>query len=265
MKQVNKIVLLCDENTSQAGLAFMEAAEKILEKKGLIVHSLMIRPTEDIMDAVYQFDRIDLEIAPDLLIVADFACIKMQSPEEEPFYNNMTIPVVHVLFRRPWEYEVFMIWRCNFINRCYCLVPEDVEHIRTYYRRVPNVKKLRDGLWRAEPKAVCYAEYEKEQLEQNYHVLPDYMKTIAKRWRVIMEQNENLSDEEGVRQCLQEIGFTCNESEYLDILYMMRSIFPLYYKECHQNEGEALSVIQEENLKLQMDEFLQVDFEVSLL
>ena len=58
MNQVNKIVLLCDENTSQAGLAFMAFAEKILEKKGLIVHSLMIRPTENIMDAVYQFDRI---------------------------------------------------------------------------------------------------------------------------------------------------------------------------------------------------------------
>lgn len=263
MKQANKIVLLCDENTSQAGLSFFASAKEILEKKGLIVHSLLLKPTEDIMDAVYQFNRIDLEISPDLLIVADFACIKMQCPEEEPFYNNMTIPVVHVLFRRPWEYEVFMIWRCNFINRCYCLVPEDVEHIRTYYRRVPNVEKLQEGLWCAEPKAVCYAEYKKEQLKQKYDTLPDYMKIIAKRWRGIMERAENLTEEEGVRQCLKEIGFTCNEAEYLDILYMMRNIFPLYYKEQHPEE--TLLAIQEESLKKQLEEFLRVDFEVSLL
>lgn len=265
MKQVNKIVLLCDENTSQAGLAFMASSKEILEKKGLIVHSLIVKPTEDIMDAVYQFNRIDLEISPDLLIVADFACIKMQCPEEEPFYNNMAIPVVHVLFRRPWEYEVFMVWRCNFINRCYCLVPEDVEHIRTYYRRVPNVKRLQEGVWSAEPRAVCYAEHEKEQLERNYNALPDYMKTIAGRWKAIMEREKNLSEEEGVRQCLQEIGFDCNASEYLDILYMMKDIFPLHYRECRQKETEGLPVIQQENLEQQLEEFLQTDFEISLL
>ena len=243
----------------------MTAAEKLLEQKGLIVHKLMVRPTEDIADAVYQFDRIDLEIDPDLLIVADFACITMQCPEEEPFYNNMAIPVVHVLFRRPWEYEVFMVWRCNFINRCYCLVPEDVEHIRTYYRRVPNVKKLREGIWDADPRLVCYGEYTREDLEHKYELLPDYMKAIAKRWRAIMEQDEKLSEEEGVKQCLREIGFSCSETEYLDILYMLQSVFPLYELEKHREENGKHFAIQEETLLQQLEEFLETDFVVTLL
>ena len=266
MKQVNKIVLLSDENTSKVGLNFIERTEKLLEERGFAVYSLRIRPMQDIADAIYQFDRIDLEIKPDLLIVADFACIKMQCPEEEPFYNNMAIPVVHVLFRRPWEYEVFMIWRCNFINRCYCLVPEDVEHILTYYRRVPNVKKLQEGLWDAEPRAVCYGEHTRQELEEKYELLPDYMKTIAKRWMAIMRRKEGMSEEVGVKQCLQEIGFACNEAEYLDILYMMQSVFPLYYKECHRNEeGGALFTIQEEIMHRQLEEILQIEFEVTLL
>lgn len=265
MKQVNKIVLLSDEDTSKTGLAFMASAKKLLEEKGLEVHSLMVRPMENIADAIYQFDRIDLEIKPDLLIVADFACVKMQSPEEEPIYNNMTIPVVHVLFRRPWEYDVFMIWRCNFINRCYLLVPEDVAHVRTYYPRVPNVKKLREELWRAEPKAVCYGEYEKERLEQSYNDLPDYMKTIAKRWASIMERKNGLTEEEGIKYCFKEMGFTCSDREYLDILYMMQCVFPLYYKERHREEHDGAVGIREEVLRQQLEEFLDIDFEVSLL
>lgn len=265
MKQMNKIVLLSDENTSKAGLCFFTSAKTLLEEKGMAVYSLMVRPMEDIADAIYQFDRIDLEIKPDLLIVADFACIKMQSPEEEPLYNSMTIPVVYVLFRRPWEYDVFMIWRCNFINRCYLLIPEDVEHVRTYYSRVPNVKKLREELWMAEPKAVCYEEYEKERLEQNYNALPDFMKTVAKRWDSIMEEKKELTEEEGLKYCLKEIEFTCSDREYLDILYMMQCVFPLYYKERHQKEHDGARKIREEVLWQQLEEFLDITFEISLL
>lgn len=266
MNCVKKIALLSDENTTQTGKEFLEYAKGFLEKRDMTVWSLALRLDLDIADAVYQFDRISLEIKPDLLIVADFACIRMQSPEEEPFYNNMTIPVIHLLFRRPWEYDVFMIWRCNFTTRCYCLVPEDVWHIRTFYRRVPKVKRFLAGLWTAEEKMVCYeGQYLPEELYPAYDSLPDYMKTIAKRWMAIMERNELLTDEEGLKQCLQEIGFVCSEEEYLDILYMMRGVFPLYYKEHHQKTSDGVFQIEESVMQQQLDEFIDLDFEISLL
>ena len=109
MKQINKIVILSDENTTLIGRQFGKLAKKLLQQRKIEVYDLTLNITENIADAVYQFDRIGLEINPDLLIVTDFACIGMQSQEEEPLYNDMTIPVIHVLFRRPWEYHTFMI------------------------------------------------------------------------------------------------------------------------------------------------------------
>lgn len=265
MRQVKKIVLLSDENTSKAGLHFFEITKNLLEKKGLQVHNLMVRPMQDIADAIYQFDRIALEIKPDMLIVADFACITMQSPEEEPLYNNMSIPVVHVLFRRPWEYNVFMIWRCNFIDRFYMLVPEDVVHVRNYYPRVRNVRLLREGLFCENARTIWSMEYDESVLEQNYLALPDYMKTIAERWNAIMEQSGDDREEEGLKRCLREIGFACSEAEYLDILYIMRSVFPLYYMK-HHGEIKKHDVVMQENIMGEvLEDFLNTDFPVSLL
>lgn len=265
MRQINKIVLLSDENTTVVGKDFLEHIQAQLEMNGLQVWRIDVNLKNNLADAIYQFDRISLEIKPELLVVADFACIKMQSPEEEPFYNNMSIPVIHLLFRRPWEYEVFMIWRSNFIDRYYCLVPEDVSYVRVFYQRLPNVKHFWDGLWNAEEKQVCYqGQYRKEELVQAYQELPDYIKTIAKRWAAMMRQNNGLSDAEGLRQCLKEIGFDCSEAEYQDIVYMLRYVFALYNYECHQ-KGIGDIHIREDVMRQQMEEFLDLDFEISLL
>lgn len=266
MKSINKIVLLSDEKTSLTGRSFFASMQKQLEERHLKVWNLALSLESDIANAVYQFDRIALEIQPDLLIVADFACIKMQSPEEEPFYNNMTIPVIHLLFRRPWEYDVFMVWRSNFIDRYYLLVSEDVKHIREYYKRVPNITHFEDGLWNQEEKLVCYSgQYTMQQAESIYQNLPGYMKTIAERWCAIMEREPYMADTDGLKQCLREIGFDCSDSEYLDILYMMQGAFSLYYYKKNREMAVEEIQIQTDILQKQIDEFLNLDFKVSLL
>lgn len=266
MKKINKIVLLSDEQTSKTGRNFLKDMQKLMEDMHLQVWHLALNLEEQIADAVYQFDRIALEIQPDLLIVADYACIKMQSPEEEPFYNNMTIPVIHLLFRRPWEYDVFMIWRSNFINRHYTIIPEDAEYIREFYPRVPNVKTFLPNLWNQAERMVCYSgQYTKLQIKQCYQNLPAYMKTIAERWRMIMERESYQTDTEAVKQCLKEIGFVYSAAEYQDILYMLQSAFVLHYYERY-GEAEAGKIqIHKEIMQEQIEEFLNLDFRISLL
>lgn len=266
MKNVTKIVLLSDEKTSRTGRNFFASIQKLMEERHLQVWNLALNLEADIANAVYQFDRIALEIQPDLLIVADFACIKMQSPEEEPFYNNMTIPVIHLLFRRPWEYEVFMIWRCNFIDRYYTLIQEDVNHIRKFYPRIPDVKPFQKGLWNQEEKLVCYSgQYTMQQAESIYQGLPGYMKTIAERWCAIVEREPYMADTDSLQQCLREIGFDCSASEYLDILYMMQGAFSLYYYNKHGEVNMEKIQMQADILQQQIDEFLNLDYKVSLL
>lgn len=192
MKQINKIVILSDENTTLIGRQFGKLAKKLLQQRKIEVYDLTLNITENIADAVYQFDRIGLEINPDLLIVTDFACIGMQSPEEEPLYNDMTIPVIHVLFRRPWEYHTFMIWRCNFIDRFYILVPEDVSHVRKYYHKILNVKSLKEDLFGSDVRDIWSMEHDEKILEQIYITLPDYVKVLGERWKAIMDQKKHL-------------------------------------------------------------------------
>ena len=264
MKQINRIVILSDENTTEPGIRFAELAKKLLQQRNVEVYDLKVNITENIADAVYQFDRIGLEIKPDLLMVMDFACIGMQSPEEEPLYNNMSIPVIHVLFRRPWEYHAFMVWRCNFIDRFYTLIPEDVSHIRTYYRRILNVKSLKEGLFAQDVRDVWSMEYDGKLLEQMYVTLPDYVKVLADRWRAVMDQKIVSGEEAALQRCLQEIGFVCSDAEYLDILYMMQSVFLLYHKSHDLGDQEKI-VLQEAVMETVLDEFLNTGFQVSLL
>lgn len=264
MKQINRIVILSDENTTETGIRFAELAKKLLQQRNVEVYDLKVNITENIADAVYQFDRIGLEIKPDLLMVMDFACIGMQSPEEEPLYNNMSIPVIHVVLCRPWEYHAFMVWRCNFIDRFYTLIPEDVSHIRTYYHRILNVKSLQEGLFTQDVRDVWSMEYDGKLLEQMYVTLPDYVKVLAERWKAVMDQKIVSGEEAALQRCLQEIGFICSDAEYLDILYLMQSVFLLYHKSHNPGEQEKIA-LQETVMETIPDEFLNTEFQVSLL
>ena len=264
MKQINKIVILSDENTTLIGRQFGKLAKKLLQQRKIEVYDLTLNITENIADAVYQFDRIGLEINPDLLIVTDFACIGMQSQEEEPLYNDMTIPVIHVLFRRPWEYHTFMIWRCNFIDRFYILVPEDVSHVRKYYHKILNVKSLKEDLFGSDVRDIWSMEHDEKILEQIYITLPDYVKVLGERWKAIMDQKKTSGEEDTLQRCLTEIGFVCSDEEYLDILFMMQSVFLLYHKIQHPVDQKKV-VLQEAVMETMLDEFLNTEFQVSLL
>ena len=98
MKEIQKIVLLTDETTSSVGRLFFEKLAGIFRRQGKQVTTLPVRTDQNLAEAVYRFDEIS-RIKPDLLFVADFACIRMQSAEEEPMYNNLGIPTIHILFR----------------------------------------------------------------------------------------------------------------------------------------------------------------------
>lgn len=265
MKQINKVVILQDENITSVGRMLSVLVKKKLDAEKKETNIITVNVTENIADAVYQFDYIQLEIKPDLLIVSDFACIKMQSPEEEPLYNNMTIPVVHILFRRPWEYDVFMVWRTNFTDRFYVLIPEDVAYIKKYYRRLLNVKRLKECLFEQDVREVWAAQYKKEECEGLYSLMPDYMRTLAKNWQIIKMQNQELSDEQVMEKCLSEIGFSCSDEEYLNILYLMRSAILLYYKDEYKDITDDKIRINESVLNDIVEDFLRTDFPVSLL
>lgn len=264
MRKIKKTVILSDQYTTEIGKKFAKAVQKIMEKRQIEVHIVSVNTEDNIADAVYQFDRINLELKPDLLMVLDLACVKMQSPEEEPLYNNMTIPVVHILFRRPWEYDVFMGWRTNFIDRFYTLIPQDVDHIKKYYGKwILNVKTLRPDLFVQNIRNVWGAEWQEEKLSQEFEALPGYIKTLANQWEHIMVKNQNLNDEAAFRMCLDKIGFECSDAEYLDVLCCVKSMFSLYNKK--QNRQVENIEIRMYEMEKQVDEFLMMDFPVSLL
>lgn len=266
MHKMIKVALLSDNNTSKVGITFFDRLEMCMRKNQIESYHIKVRPDVDIAEAVRQFDRISLEIKPEFLIVADFACVRMQSAEEEPMYNNMGLMLVHLLFRRPWEYEIFLNGRCNFTTRYYCVLYEDMEFIKTYYPRLVNPRCFMKNLWEKEERAVCFAEWENyEYLKQQYQLLPDYMKTIAKYWKGIMDKQPLFTEHEGMQQCLKVIGFTCSEKEYLDILYLMRMVFPIYYMEKKGINYFEQPVLNETMLIEQMQEFLERDFKITLL
>lgn len=265
MKEIQKIVLLTDETTSSVGRLFFKSLAIHLEEKGKNITILNIDLNQNVGKAIYQFDEIK-RIQPDLLCVADFACIRMQSAEEQPMYVDMGIPTIHFLFKRPWEYEVFMIWRCDFTTRFYCLLEEDVPYIRTFYPRLLNISALDPALWNMDAKAVCYAmEGSWEELMQAYEELPAYMKTIAGIYEKIKNREMQTGDAQAMQMCLSEISFTCTAAEYMDILYMMRHVFALFYQKQTGIREYRMPQIDGEALKRQGEDFLSLDFPVTLL
>lgn len=265
MKAINKIVILSDEYTTKIGKQFAKQLQCQFMQRKMEVSYLAVNTTDKLADAIYQFDRIGLELKPDLLIVLDLACVKMQSPEEEPLYNNMTIPLVHVLFRRPWEYEVFMTWRTNFIDRFYVLMPQDIAHVKRYYPRILNVRSLSKEIFSEDVRTVWAMEYEEDAIRKELSALPDYMNVIADKWKAIKNENLQLSEEEALHMCLQGIGFTCNDLEYLNILYLMKSVFILYNIEICKSMEEKNITMQESGIEEQVNDFLKTEFPVSLL
>lgn len=278
MKEVHRVVLLSDDATSRLGLLILEQIKELLYAKGIEVWHQRILLAENVAEAIYQFDRISLELKPDLLIVADFACIKMQSEQEEPFYNNFAIPVVHLLFRRPWEYEAFMVWRCNFTTRLYCLQERDVFFIRTYYPRVPNVLALPDDLflrgndanalpgssgnWKI---AWLYSRQDYKEQRQVCCQMPEYMRTIHKCWEKELKDDPELYEAEAMEKCLMKLGIDSSREEFLDIMYLMRTIFPCHaYGELGVESVPTVNV-RKEVLHRYVVELLNLDFPISLL
>jgi len=262
---MNRIVLLSDDDTSVLGRVFFEKMSEILARNGLEVYKIHISVNENILDAISQFDRISLEIKPDLMFVADFACIRMQSTEEVPMYNLFSFPIVHLLFRRPWEYEIFMNYRCSFITRFYCVLQEDAAYIKKYHDKLLNVDSLDNKLWGTNQKGVCYYGRERSVLKAIYEQAPAYVKTLGMQWKNVMKQNPGISDVEGLRICLHKIGFAYQEAELPGILYMLRDVFPLEYLESQKIETCCLPEIDSKAMEQQVNIFLDMNFKVSLL
>lgn len=267
MKSIQKVVLLSDDDTSSMAILFLDALEKALTGKGIAVWHQRVLMKQNLSEAVEQFDKIPFIIKPDLLIVADFACIKMQSEQEEPFYNNFEMPVIHLLFRRPWEYGTFMIWRSNFTTRYYCMMQGDVEFVREYYPRLLNVAALDAGIWNCDEKIVSSRNVgSKEEVLKQCENLPEYLKTIGSLWQKEKQLHPAISDERVLKSCLAQIAFECTQGEFLDILYLMAPVFAGYYLQRDEVPQEEVKV-QEGSTAFaqQMDDFLKLDFPVSLL
>ena len=66
--------------------------------------------------------------------------------------------------------------------------------------------------------------------------------------------------------CVDTVGELdlLSEEEYLDILFMMQSVFLLYHKTQHPVDQEKI-VLQEAVMETMLDEFLNTEFQVSLL
>lgn len=264
MRKITKIVLLTDEKTSALGRQFMLELEQVLNEMKLKTVPLDIHIARDLWKGAAEFDRISQEIRPDMLIVADFACITSKSTEEEPYYVNMSIPVIHLLFKRPWEYNEFWIWRWNFTTRCYCMLGEDREYIGAYYKRILNRNVLPETLWNLPAKTCCYLEvFGSGQLKERLAEKPEYLNVIAERWQTLVKQSRQ-GDAQTLRQCLREIGFSCTDEEYLDVMYLMQDHFAAYYKNRDNLECEAVT-IDRITLTQLAEEFLEMDFPVTLL
>ena len=267
MKSIQKVVLLSDDDTSSVGILFLSALERALTNKRIAVWHQRVLMKQNLPEAVERFDKIPLEIKPDLLIVADFACIKMQSEQEEPFYNNFEMPVIHLLFRRPWEYGTFMIWRSNFTTRYYCVQKEDTQFIRRYYPRLLNVAALDAGVWNCDGEIVSGRNVgTKEEVSIQCGNLPEYLITIGGLWQKEKQRYPDVSDDRTLENCLAKIGFECTQEEFLDILYLMVSVFASYHL---QQDGmpQAKVEVLEGSMAFtqQIDDFLNLDFPVSLL
>ncbi len=264
-KTIEKIVLLTDDSTSVIGRRFMDVLASVLQKMGKQVKSLYAGMDQGVEKAINTFDQI-AKPRPDLLIVADFACICMQSSEEEPMYNNLGIPTIHLLFERPWEYRIFMNYRCDFTTRVYCLLKEDVSYIKTFYPSLLNVYALESDIFDMDAHAVCYAKKGTiTQLKEKNKAMPEYMKTLENLYEKMKDKEPELSDVDAMRKCLNTIQFTCSISEYMDILYMMRDAFALYYLKKTKQISFEEPQINEASLCQQCEIFLDMDFPVTLL
>ena len=264
-REITKIVLLTDDKTSVTGRYFMDTLASVFEAMGKQAARLDAGMDKGVAEAVQQFDEIS-RIRPDLLIVADFACIRMQSAEEEPMYNNNGIPTIHLLFCRPWEYEIFMTFRCDFPTRVYCLLAEDIPYIKSFYPYLLNVYAMAERILDRSAGEVCYAaKGSAGELQNQYDKMPEYMKTLGHFYEQIKEKTPQMPDSLAVQECLKAIQFTCNVSEYMDILYMMQNVFALWYLRCLSKTAYEMPQIRTEALHRQAETFLDMDYPITLL
>lgn len=259
-----KITLLSDEYTGSAGMIFLDALKAVIEENKMEAQRLHVLNKSDIQQAISEFDKISMGSKTDLLIIADFACTNMQSAEEEPMYSEMSIPIVHVLFKRPWEYEVPMVWRSDFTTRCYCMLEEDVSYTMQLCSKILNFRKFVPDMWSTTEKNVCCADWSVAAISETVNNLPDYAKTIRSRWQSI-KADDKYDDVEAMKKCLQEIGFEHTPGEFQEIMYMMSPIFPEWYIKSNGEPDIKALQLDKEKLLQQLTEFMDLDFKISLL
>lgn len=147
------------------------------------------------------------------------------------------------------------------------MLEEDAELIQEYYPQLLNVSCLEAEIWNLDAGAVCYMNglpYE-ERLRQ-CDGLPEYLKTIRTYWQMEKEKQKDCPDARAMRLCLDRIGFACNKKEFLDIMYLMQPVFAVNYLEQNGIPQEGTAVDKHAGaFEAQVDEFLQLDFKISLL
>lgn len=222
-------VILTDSRTSKMGMAMREPVDQALTKLGWKVHDRHLDVDKDGLEVMSKFDETFSLLQPeDLLIVFDFACIRMKSMEEEPMYNNWSFQTVHVLFQRPWDYEEFMIWRTNFNTRFYCMLPEDQELIRIGYPRLQNVYTFPPELWMESPKNWMHGfgrqPTDLQSWDAHLGSLSPAMQTIARMWRQKMQIDPSQPDVNHLLSCFQELQFDCSVQELLDLLFLLKDV-----------------------------------------
>lgn len=260
-------VLLTDSRTSRLGMAMRQPVEQAFVKLGWKVYDSHLDVDQDGLAVMAKFDETFALLQPDdLLVVFDFACIRMKSMEEEPMYNNWSFQTIHVLFQRPWDYEEFMIWRTNFNTRFYCMLLEDQELIRIGYPRLVNVYALPAELWSTSPKKWMHGfgkrQEEIESFDERLDKLSPAMQTVARMWQQKMQTEPAQPDVNHLLSCFQELKFDCSVQELLDLLFLLKEVAYIEEAAPKQNLSE---VVQPKCLDGIVSEWVDYHYPVSLL
>lgn len=219
----NVVVLLTDDNTTAIGKSLFQHLEKIFSTNGYTTYSRNISKSEHGIEILNHFDEIAIDLCPEYLIVADMACIDLQSMEEDPLYNNWTSRITHILFRHPWEYQNALNFRCNFTTEIIASTKSDIDYIREFHSHNINISSLENYF----DDAIYIPTLVWQSIDNCVNDImskPQYLKKISTDWLDRIICDNNTPPIVHLKNYLREIGFECTNKEFSEVLSMISSV-----------------------------------------
>lgn len=228
MPAEKKALVVFGESKYNMHVYAAQKAADILQKSGYTVVYVNTLATEDhnILQYFMQNEH------PDYVVTFDCSGFDLELLGDDLFFNSLCCPMAHVLLSSPLDYIEFLGKRMNFVMDFYMQYDSEIEFVKEYFPRVPEVKKydfctgstvdsnvLRD-IDILIPSTYCPHELIMEQINQ----LPDVFSGICNKLATECINKPGSDVFKLLPAILRDIGFNASKE---DIVSLMSLVVPV--------------------------------------